>query len=291
MRKINLTKLGNMDPCIREPYVAGKFYPESKQEIIKQIKSIQKQNRYDSNPEIDAQNLIGVILPHAGHMYSGYQTIPVFEILKLEEFSNQIDSIVILHPIHQGGYHPFSCGNCSTWLTPLGEIQVDTDFLNHMEIDRSDHLLQYEHSAEVLIPFIQYFGMDNKMIIPIGISHQNPDVSREISRQLREVCQLTGRRIFIIASSDFSHFLSAEKGFEQDDKVIHGINKLDIESIYHEVQENNISVCGYGPIMTLIDFAFHNSTNVKSKLLARGHSGQVYPSEKVVDYISILFYD
>jgi AmmeMemoRadiSam system protein B len=51
-----------------------------------------------------------------------------------------------------------------------------------------------------------------------------------------------------------------------------------------------VSICGYAPIMTLMEYSKLITKNPKSKILRQGHSGEVYPSNEVVDYVSILFY-
>jgi len=94
----------------------------------------------------------------------------------------------------------------------------------------------------------------------------------------------------VLASSDFSHYVEPGYGEQQDDLVLEEIKNLDSDRLYINVLENNISVCGYGPIMTLIEYAKLVSDQPKSTILSRGNSGKTAPSSSVVDYISILFY-
>ena len=64
----------------REAVVEGRFYPSTKTEIFAQIKEINDQSRYE-NISIDAQQVYGAVLPHAGHIYSGHQTVTFFKLL------------------------------------------------------------------------------------------------------------------------------------------------------------------------------------------------------------------
>jgi AmmeMemoRadiSam system protein B len=274
---------------IRKAYVAGKFYPSHAGEIKNLIDSIRERNIYKVPSELDFRNLIGAILPHAGHVFSAYQTLPVFEILK--EVNADIDSFLILHPLHRGGEREFGSDAHTHWETPLGAMELDSEFLEEMEIYRSEQLLNQEHSAEVILPFLQYYGFGSKKIIPVGITNQTPENARLVSEMIRKASLKTNRKIFIIASSDFSHFLSAESGRKQDQKVIDAIFSKDIERIFHIIRSEGISVCGYGPIMTLMDYSMKTHPDYKSEILARGHSGQVHASSEVVDYISFLFYN
>ena len=94
----------------------------------------------------------------------------------------------------------------------------------------------------------------------------------------------------MIYPSDFSHFLHPDKGKVLDDLVLDKILKFESESVQNVVRKNNISVCGYGPIMALMEYSKLVNTNPQNIIISRGHSGEVIPSNEVVDYVSILFY-
>jgi AmmeMemoRadiSam system protein B len=75
-----------------------------------------------------------------------------------------------------------------------------------------------------------------------------------------------------------------------DEMVIDHILQRNAPGVEQAVKENQISVCGYGPIMALMEYARSQSPNYKIEILARGHSGEVSPSPEVVDYISLITY-
>jgi len=77
----------------------------------------------------------------------------------------------------------------------------------------------------------------------------------------------------------------------QDDFAVEQILKLNASGLFHEIKDNEISACGYGPIMSLIYYTNLVSKNGKAKILKRGHSGEIIPSNEVVHYISMLFYE
>jgi len=97
------------------------------------------------------------------------------------------------------------------------------------------------------------------------------------------------KKILIIASSDFSHYVHPEEGKKKDDLVLHEILNLNAEKVYHTIQNHQISVCGYGPIMTLIEYAKRISDNPFAEVIRRGNSGDIIPSSEVVNYVTILF--
>ena len=278
-----------MRKLIRKSFVSGSFYPGTENAIREHLQNIKSRLNYTIPSDLKINRIFGGVLPHAGHVYSAYQTLAFFEILN--HFNADFDSFVILHPLHRGGNLDFACDGHDSWETPLGELVVDKEFIKAMDVDISSEMLDNEHSAEVILPYIQFYNFQDKMIIPIGIAKQEPNISRDISSKLLKAQKLTGRKVCVIASSDFSHFLSPDEGFHQDQKVLDCIEQRDEEGVFRAIHEDNISVCGYGPIMCLMEYTKSVNSNYHSKILSRGHSGEVSPSDSVVDYISILFFD
>ena len=278
-----------MEKSVRKAWVAGKFYPSTVAGIDEMFGKLRNREKAAINFELSGKRILGAVLPHAGHIYSGYQTIHFFEILAASK--QEPETFVIIHPIHRGGEIDFATDENIAWRTPLGDVPLDNAFIDAMQIPRSGNLLQGEHSAEVILPFIQKYSAKNIHIVPIGMARQNPDTSKGVSEMIAKAVRETGRRICVIASSDFSHYLDPLSGRKKDQMVLEHIIGMEPDKIYNTVRKNDISVCGYGPIMALMYYTRFIANEVEAMVLSRGHSGEVYPSDSVVDYISILFYD
>ncbi len=272
----------------RYPAVEGRFYPDTKESIFKLIGDIDS-NSTINGPEEKYRNTVGAILPHAGHMFSAYQTIPFFKYLNKHNI--QPETFIILNPNHSGIGPDIVLDANSSWVNSIGEIGIDIEIntLLPYPIDFKTQLK--EHSAEVIIPFMQYYlGDFDFKILPICMKRISSQQSKELAEDLHQVIQSTGRSTLVIASSDFSHFLGPGEGQEKDDLVLETIQNQDIKALDEVVCRNNITVCGYCPIMTLMAYAELSEPNYASTILARGHSGEVVESTEVVDYISILFH-
>ncbi|HAF28741.1 MAG TPA: AmmeMemoRadiSam system protein B [Bacteroidales bacterium] len=272
---------------IRESAVAGRFYPASKEALIGQLDSIMKKELPNINLELIKNQIIGGVVPHAGYMFSAYQAVHFFEILK--QSKQKFDTIVIVNPNHTGLGHEIAFDSSDYWETPLGQVPLDVEFGESLGIDISDIEQKHEHSGEVMLPFLQYFLDYNYQIAPITLSSQTFKNAKFLAERLHKSAKLLNRKIVLIASSDFSHFLSPEAGREKDAYVLENIITLDSQAIEKVVHKKNISVCGYGPIMTLIEYAKLVGTNPKAEILKIGHSGEIIPSSEVVNYVSILF--
>ncbi|MCD4747716.1 MAG: AmmeMemoRadiSam system protein B, partial [Bacteroidales bacterium] len=211
-----------------------------------------------------------------------------FEIIK--NSAEKYDTIFIINPDHSGYGNEIALDENDHWVTPLGKVEIDKEFMDKLDFPVSGIAHQYEHSGEVMIPLLQYF-LDYKFkILPITITRQNIVNAKIVANAIYESNKALNKKILIIASSDFSHHVEPEYGKHLDSFVLKGISNLDSSEIYKVIIEKNISVCGYGPIMTLVEYSKLVSSKPQTKILKIGNSGEVIPSNEVVDYASILFY-
>ena len=274
---------------IRKPAVAGKFYPEDKNELKKLINSIYLKEKKNIDLSLSKYKIIGGVVPHAGYIFSAYEAVHFFDIIKNTPL--QYDTIIIINPNHSGYGYDIDLDSNDLWETPFGNVSLDTEFMSELPFSTSEEAHKYEHSGEVMLPLLQYFLDYEFKIIPITMSHQNYENAKRLADGIYNANLKLNRNILIIASSDFSHYVEPEKGKYLDNFVLDNILKLDSEAINQTVYEKHLSVCGYGPIMSLIEYSKLVSKKPQAKILRRGNSGEVIPSNEVVDYVSMLFYE
>jgi MEMO1 family protein len=272
----------------RPPVVAGSFYPGTRKEIDNLLDRIYSHEKSAIQISLSEKDLIGAVIPHAGYIFSAYEAVHVFEILSKSPV--KFDTFFIINPNHTGYGQEIEVDSSESWQTPLGSVPVDKDFVDILNLPVSDIAQMREHSAEIMLPFLQKWLSYPFKIVPICIMRQNPLTSGEIAEKIYKSNQHLNKKIFIIASSDFSHYVDPKIGKERDSLVLNELEKLDSQHLYDTVIRNRISVCGYGPIMTLIEYTRLVSSNPQTKILARGNSGKTMPSSNVVDYVSVLFY-
>ncbi len=260
---------------IRKPVVAGQFYPQTEASLNKMLSGL-------VNPEAEKEPAKGVIMPHAGYIYSGYVagvTISKVEIKK---------TAVILGTNHTGSGKPFSIMTSGSWLTPLGEVKIDAEIAKSilkgsslLKEDPSAHM--YEHSIEVEIPFLQYLKKDIK-IVPIVVSVGDIEDYQLLGKEIASSFEKVGRSALFIASTDFTHYESKEKAEEKDRLAINAILDIDEERLFNVVKELNISMCGLGPTCTLISLC-KNLGAKKAGLVKYQTSGDISG-----DYTSVVGY-
>ena len=273
----------------RKPSFVGKFYPSEKTELKNLISRI-KENEIDlMKLNLAKKLIIGGIVPHAGYIYSACQAVHFFEILKASE--QKFDTFIIVNPNHSGYGKEISLDTNDAWETPLGITEIDRELNETINFDKSEESHKYEHSGEVLLPLLQYFINYDFKILPITMSVQNYYNAQLIAAKLRIASLKLKRKICIIASTDFSHYVSPEEGKQQDEKAINQILTLNPEELISTVKKQHISMCGYGPVASLLEYANSVTDNAKAELLKYGNSGEIYPSSEVVDYASFLIYE
>jgi len=231
---------------IRKPVVAGQFYPGSPEQLKGMIGEM-------VDERVEKVEVIGLVSPHAGYVYSGPVAGAVISRIKFK------DTFVILGPNHTGMGKLFSIMTEGTWKTPLGEVEIDSELgehilaaSSHLEEDYVAH--QYEHSIEVQIPFLQYFKPDIK-IVPIVFSHFTGAAYKEIGKGIARVIKGLGREAVIIASSDMTHYEPQEAARRKDAQAIEAIVDLDEDKLLKRVEGMGISMCGYAPAVSLISAA------------------------------------
>jgi hypothetical protein len=274
----------------REPAVAGTFYPATSHELIKMLDNLLIKEKSKINHELSNKKILGGIVPHAGYKYSGCESVHFFEILH-QDFKVFFDTIFILNPNHHGYGPEIAVDDNDSWETPLGNVLLDIDMINALAFPVSSEAHKFEHSGEVILPFLQKFLDYNFKIVPISYLRQDPEKSIEIAERIIEMRNVQNKKILLIASSDFSHYVSPEVGERKDRKVIDRILELDVEGVFNEIKKTNASVCGCGPIMTVMHYVKKTSKNPQIKLLCFGNSGKLRKASQVVDYASILFYE
>ena len=290
---------------IRKAAVAGQFYDGDKISLEQRIKTCFLDERGPGNlPEIDQgkKNIRGLVVPHAGYVYSGAIAAHSYHYLSNNGFA---DTFIILGPNHTGAGSGVSVMAEGLWETPMGTVPVNNSIAKQLGkgiIDKDDRAHSYEHSIEVQLPFLQFSARDKKFdFVPICMAMQDFQTSQEVGKSLADVIKNSKEKIVIVASSDFSHagfnYMSMppegmrvdEYAEKQDKLAIDNILNMDPEGLIDTVHKNNITMCGYGPVAVMLTASkILGAENVE--LLKYGTSYEVQPSSSCVGYGALAVY-
>ncbi len=273
---------------IRSAAVAGQFYPSSKQEIKEELEKLVEQEKAKINYSLAQKTIIGGIVPHAAYAFSGAQAIHFFELIKKSQ--TEIDTVIILAPNHAKYGQSVALDENDRWETPVGKYTIDVEMSMLLGLPLSPIAHRYDHAVEVMLPMLHDALGTKVQILPISFRDHSLSIAKKIAEKIWTVSQQLNRQCLIIASSNFSHNLSPSEGYEEDNKLLNEISRMDSQAAEREVNANNISTCGVGAILCLMEYAKLQAEYPKAELLARGHSGDRLGAEKVVNYVSMLFY-
>lgn len=267
---------------IRRPAVAGLFYSGSARALRPQVE--------DLLPRVEEKvDAVGVVVPHAGYMYSGGVAGAVYARLRPPR------SCVILGPNHTGLGAGAAIMTLGTWETPLGEVTIDTELARAI-LDRSrvleedDRAHQKEHSIEVQLPLLQVL-FPEASFVPICLLSHEYGVCRDVGQAVAEAIQASGKRVLLVASTDLSHYVSQEMAERKDRMVIEAMLDLDPERLHMTVLRERISMCGFHPTTTMLIAAKMLGTR-KAELVRYATSGDVTKDySSVVGYAGVIFPD
>jgi MEMO1 family protein len=274
---------------IREPVVAGQFYPDAAPELIQEIEAAYLSDRGPGKlPEVNpggARRILGLVIPHAGYFYSGAVAATGFFELAADGVP---ETVVILGPSHRLGGLWAGIQSAGAWRTPLGEAQIDEAVAQALlaglpELTDNVRVFAYEHSLEVQVPFLQHLYGERLRIVPIIMMEHDPATVQLLGEALGQV--LAGRNAVIVASTDMTHMEPAEVAREQDLALAEHIRKLDAPGLLRERSYRDITMCGYGPTAAMLIAAL-NLGATRGEILAYHHSGEVAPMDEVVGYLS-----
>lgn len=267
---------------VREPAVAGMFYSASKNKLISDIEFLFSQVKSTENYE----NVLGVVSPHAGYVYSGKTAAYAYSALKGKFYKR----VIVISPSHREYFPGISVYDGDAYKTPLGEINVDKEFSNKL-IENEKFVFagfnghKNEHALEVQLPFLQ-FVLNDFLVVPIVMGDQRKIFVDALSEKLSK---LIDDETLIVASSDLSHFHSVDDANKLDSIVEQKILNLDADGLIKSLDNNICEACGGGPIAVLINVATKKNFNVK--ILSRTNSGDVSGDySEVVGYLSAVFY-
>ncbi len=265
----------------RKPVVAGAFYPSNKNELNSELEGyLNKAEEKTLSGEV-----IGLISPHAGYIYSAPVAAYSFNQIK----NSDIEIAIVLAPSHRARFDGASIIPAGTYETPLGGVAIDNKIGE--ELNKKSHFSfieqvhKAEHSLEVQVPFLQKMIKDFN-IVPIIIGAVDVDTCRSIAEEIYTVLEKENRKYSIIISTDLSHYHSYEGARQMDGRFIESLETFDENDIYNILNGNKAEACGQGPVLTGLMLCKKLGAK-KVEVLKYANSGDTAgPKDQVVGYLA-----
>jgi MEMO1 family protein len=194
--------------AIRRPAVAGTWYPADAAVLTAALEGYVHDADSDSHlaPQADT-DLVALVAPHAGLVYSGPVAAHGYRLLKGRRF----DTIILVGPSHYVAFEGASIWRSGAFETPLGNLRIDEATASTIAaacpmVTDLPAAHAREHSLEMQLPFLASFTPDAP-IVPIVMGHQTRATAFALGDAIASA--VDGRRALIVASSDLSHFYDA----------------------------------------------------------------------------------
>ena len=293
---------------VKSADLAGSWYPASKAQLESQIKSYLEV----ANPEkIDGQ-IVALIAPHAGYIYSGPVAAYGYKAVQ----GKGIKTVILIGFSHQKFFDGIAIYDRGSWRTPLGDIQIDEVLAKEIEknprVKFNPDLFKEENSVEMQIPFIQValgkMGQSPSAfakasadrsgtvpifpkIVPIAFGTQNYEDAESLASTLANILKdKGGEGVLIVASTDLSHYHPYNDANSIDRHTINTLSRLKGKEFYDEGKLGICELCGLLPITTSLLVAEKLGYD-KIKILKYANSGDITGDKsKVVGYVSAVVY-
>lgn len=272
-----LTSLGAQG--LRKAVWAGQFYEADPIRLSRLLDVYLAESEVQSVPG----QVVGLIAPHAGYVYSGRVAASGYTLVK----GQQVESVVIIGPSHHYGFE-----GCSIYLqggfeSPLGLVEVDSSLARELSrLSGFGYIMEAharEHSIEVQVPFIQKV-FPGARIVPVVMGYQTGRTVQALAGALAKA--LPGKKVLVVASTDLSHFLSRVEANEIDRKTIDLLRQMDLKTLTRKMERQENIMCGSGPVLALLQYARKLGT-ARVEVLAYSDSAAVDgPADRVVGYLS-----
>jgi hypothetical protein len=269
-----------MSAALREPAVAGSWYPGGAAALAAEVESHLRAAR----PAATEGKVVALISPHAGLRYSGPVAAWGYALLR----GLRPGTIVLVGPSHRVAFRGVSVWPRGEWLTPLGPLPVDEELAARLLAedagvvdDPRPHVS--EHSLEMQLPFIKHVAPAAR-IVPLVMGTQGRD---EVDRLAAALAATMPADALLVASSDLSHYHPAERAARLDATVVERVRALDPEGLMSLLEASHEHACGGGPMVAVMKAARALGADGAS-VLRYADSGDVEEGDKrrVVGYVS-----
>ena len=232
---------------VRQPAVAGIFYPADKKSLQDDIQSYLDEASYgrDIIPK-------AIVVPHAGYIYSG--SIAATAYKQIIPIKDNISRVVLLGPSHRVAFNGLAVPESDIFNTPLGDIKIDKKGIELLadlpQVIMSDQAHLEEHSLEVQLPFLQEILSDFSLI-PIVVG----DADRfEVAEVIKKFWG--DEHTLIVISTDLSHFHEYNEAKRIDRLTSDAITNLKPDLISYD------DACGRNGLKGMLTVADENNLSV-----------------------------
>jgi hypothetical protein len=266
--------------------VAGQFYPND----AAQLRKVVDECLAHAAQEKTTGEIIGLIVPHAGYIYSA----PVAAFSYKQLAGKKYRTVFVIGRSHHDRFAHAAVWPAGAFQTPLGQVQVDQKLVDQLlkssplfKADREPHLP--EHSIEVQLPFLQAV-LDSFTLVPLVLGFDDLPTAVQVAKFVAAAAR--GRNALIVASTDMSHYPAYDDANRIDHATLESWKTMDParicaqerQSMNEGVTEEHCTMCATSAVLVTI-LAARELGAKELKVLKYANSGDATGDhDRVVGY-------
>jgi AmmeMemoRadiSam system protein B len=236
---------------LRPSPIAGYWYPGDPEKLAQMVDQFIQSATL---PEIQGE-VIGVIAPHAGYIYSGPVAGYAFAAIR----GMSPDLVAVISPMHRPfHFDPLLTSAHEAYQTPLGTTPVDREAIQHVNkylhanigIETTPVRDDGEHSLEIELPFLQQALDGEFSLLPVMVRDISLRVTQSLGKALART--LENRTSLLVASTDLSHYKTQKVANILDREMLHRIEAFDPEAVLRAEDEGKGFACGRGAVAAVL---------------------------------------
>lgn len=235
---------------LRPSPIAGRWYSDDKRRLSSTVDGYMDAATL---PNLSGE-VIALIVPHAGHIYSGSVAGYAFAAVR----DQSPDIVAVISPMHQPYAQPLLTSGHDAYSTPLGDLLIakqTVQSLNDYLVDELGYGLEPvrndgEHSLEIELPFLQQALADGFQLLPVMMRDQTLRVACALGQALAQT--LREQNCLLVASTDLSHFYPQAEANRLDGEILKRLEAFDPEGILRAEQEGKGFACGRGAMAAVL---------------------------------------
>jgi hypothetical protein len=269
---------------VRKPAVAGSFYPGDSKTLSREVRDYLSK----ATKEEVAGEIIALVSPHAGYMYSGLVAAHAFRVVEGMKF----DAVVVLAPSHRVPFQGASLYDGKGYETPLGVLPIEQELCQKLKgeskiIQTLPRAHAHEHSLEVQLPFLQEV-LGKFSLVPLVLGSQDYRSCEAVGKAIARAVK--GKKVLLVASTDLSHYHPYDRAVQLDRVILDNLQAFDAQKLSRDLDSGKGEACGGGPVVAVMVAAKELGAN-RAKVLKYMNSGDVTGDRSgVVGYAAAVFF-
>lgn len=283
---------------VREPAVAGSFYPGRRAALTELVERLlAKANRV----QLPAPP-VGVLVPHAGLVYSGSVAAAGWQAVL--DGASPAPTIVVLGTNHSAWFDGVAVDPGGAWRLPTGDVAIDADLAAHIlglgepfGTSRAAH--GAEHSIEVQLPLVAAIRSGAR-IVPCSVATGTGAAAIGAGERLGALIRdrrAAGDEVLLAISTDMAHYPAHDEAVRVTERLAPAICALDPETTAALEQAASTSgargiacgMCGIQP--TVLGLAALRAMGAaRGQVVGAATSADAGgPPDRTVGYLAVAF--